>query len=255
VAGQVLLGEHGGRLARRLHPPVHEEHQLGRVLGGQGQVVHGGQHGQSPGPPQFLDQVQHLLLAAHVQGGGGLVEQQHGRLLGQRPGQDGALPLAPGQRAHRPRGQRRQLQVVQHVVHHRQVLLRLYPERPDVGRAAEQDVVDDPQRGRDQGVLGHQRQRTGPGASPERGDRPSADRDGPLEPGRPREGPQERRLAGAVRPHDGHPAAGRHAERHAVDDGPAAQADGDVAAVEVGAAGRHRTGAGHWRTILRRARQ
>ena len=74
MTGDRLLGEHlVGRsgdddLARIEH------HQPVRVLAGKGEVVHRGQHRQVAFGTESVDQVEHLLLVAHVEGGRGFVE-------------------------------------------------------------------------------------------------------------------------------------------------------------------------------------
>lgn len=65
--GDPLLGQHRGRRARGLDPSLVQQHQAVGVLPRRGQVVQGGQHGQAPGPAQFVDQVEDLLLVADVQ--------------------------------------------------------------------------------------------------------------------------------------------------------------------------------------------
>jgi hypothetical protein len=61
-----------------------------------------GPDGQAVVAAQLVDQVQDLLLVTDVQRRGGFVEQQDGRLLGQRPGQECPLPLAARQCVQRP---------------------------------------------------------------------------------------------------------------------------------------------------------
>ena len=64
------------------------------------------EHGEPVLAAQPVDEVEHLLGVAEVERGRRLVEQQHPRLLGERPGEDGALLLPAGQRGQRPVGQR-----------------------------------------------------------------------------------------------------------------------------------------------------
>ena len=56
------------------------------------------EHGDAP-LAQPREEVEDRLLGVHVHAGEGLVEQQHVRLLGERPGEEHALLLAAGQLA------------------------------------------------------------------------------------------------------------------------------------------------------------
>ena len=58
---------------------------------GKGQVVKGTDHGQPVLETEIVDQIQDLLLMAHVQRGGGLIEEQHLGLLSEGAGQDRSL--------------------------------------------------------------------------------------------------------------------------------------------------------------------
>ena len=64
------------------------------------QVVKHGQHRQAALAVQRPDQVHDLELKCNVQVGSGLVEKQHVRLLGQRPGDHHPLPLTAGERVY-----------------------------------------------------------------------------------------------------------------------------------------------------------
>lgn len=178
---------------------------------------------------QLVHQVQHLLLAAHVQGGGRLVQHQQGRLLGQGPGQDGPLALAPRQGAHGPVGQGGQVQAVEHRAGHGQVGRALQAEGPDVGRAAQQHVVDHPHPRGDDRVLGHHGQPAGPLPVGERGGAAPVQGDGAAEPGPPGHGPDQGGLAGAVGAHQRDPGPGGHGQRHLAHHVPPAQAHRHVA--------------------------
>ena len=100
-------------------------------------------HGEPVGEPEPVDELQHLLLVAEVEGGGGLVEQEHGGLLGQRPGEHDALPLAAGQvrravrAANADRSSRSSTDAGD-----LPVVAALPAEIGDVRRAAEQGVVE-----------------------------------------------------------------------------------------------------------------
>ena len=81
------------RAARGHHPAAAQEDQAVGELAGQGQVVHGAQHGQPALASQLVDELERVDSPTEVQRAGGLVEEEHGRLLGQGPGQDEPLQL------------------------------------------------------------------------------------------------------------------------------------------------------------------
>ena len=103
--------------------------------------MQGAEHGQPVLPAQAVDQVEDLLGVPEVQGRGRLVEQQHPRLLGQRPGQDGALLLPAGEGAQRPVGQAADLQPLHDVGDDPPVHGAGSGQQRPVRGAAEQDVV------------------------------------------------------------------------------------------------------------------
>ena len=111
-AGDDLLGQDRRRRAGGRDPAAVEQHQLVGELAGQGQVVHGADHGQVQVVAEGVDQLEHLLLVADVQAGGRLVQQQHRRLLGQGPGQHGPLALAAAERVEPAGGEAGQVEVV-----------------------------------------------------------------------------------------------------------------------------------------------
>src|SRR5438270_896594 len=90
-----------------------EQEEVLRVLAGEGEVVQRRDHRQRPGQPEVVHQRQDLVLVAEVEGGGGLVEEEHRRLLRQRPGDDRSLALAAGQGGDRPPRQPLQAEVFQ----------------------------------------------------------------------------------------------------------------------------------------------
>ena len=92
--------------------------------------------------PQLVDEFQHLLLVADVQGAGRLVEQQQRRALGERPGQEDPLAFTAGEGGQLPVGEGGQVQPVEHLVHGGQVGGRLPAQRGDVRGTAEQHVVE-----------------------------------------------------------------------------------------------------------------
>ena len=90
------------------------------------------------------DLVQHpeqLELMADVEVGGGLVEEQDPRLLGEAAGQRGELPLAGESVASAAAGQRRDARALQRARDRRAVLRRERAEGPAVGIAAERHAV------------------------------------------------------------------------------------------------------------------
>src|SRR5450756_1146297 len=93
----VLGGEDVGRRAVGDQPPVQEGHQL-EALGSRLHVVGAHEYGDAP-LAQPREEAEDRLLGVHVHAGERLVEQQHVRLLGERPGEEHALLLAAGQLA------------------------------------------------------------------------------------------------------------------------------------------------------------
>ena len=75
------------------HPALIEQHQGVAVGRSQVEVV---QHDHG-GPTQFADQAQGFVLVADVEVVGRLVQQQLSGVLGQRPGDQYALPLTTRQ--------------------------------------------------------------------------------------------------------------------------------------------------------------
>ena len=94
---EVLLGEDGGRLAVGDQPAVQQGRQL-EALRGRLHVVRAHEHGDAP-PAQAVEEREQGLARAHVHAREGLVQQQHVRLLGERPGEEHALLLAAGELA------------------------------------------------------------------------------------------------------------------------------------------------------------
>jgi hypothetical protein len=75
---------------------VQQQQAVGE-LAGQGEVVQGRDDRHPAVAAQRLDELQHLLLATHVERGRRLVEQQQRRFLGERPRDEHALRLTAGQ--------------------------------------------------------------------------------------------------------------------------------------------------------------
>ena len=99
-----VAAEDGGGSALRGEPPaVQQQHALGPRRGAL-EVVDHREHGHAAGADLVQD-AEELQLMADVQVGGGLVEQEHPRLLGEAAGQRGELPLAGRKRGQRPVGE------------------------------------------------------------------------------------------------------------------------------------------------------
>ena len=170
--------------------------------------MHRGDHGELVLQPHRVHQVEHALLVTDVERARGLVEQQHPRLLGQRPAEHDPLQLAAGEPERRSVGELDELEPVQRPLHGVPVGGGLGPEAPQVGRASERHQLPD------RGPLGHHRplrhQRdhpsdpAGAARAPGRGRRPAAPR---VAGSRPGDGVQQRRLAGAVGADDRDPVA------------------------------------------------
>ena len=234
----MVLGEHAaGRPA--LHDPAAvEQHELVGVEAREGEVVHGRHDGQVALDAEGLDELEDLLLVADVEGARRLVEQQDRGVLEQRPAEHDALALAARQRLDEAAGQGRDPELGEDLARERDVAGALAPEERAVRRAAEQRVVEDCHPGWDHRHLGHERDGPGPGPGAQTLHVGAGKLDVPVPAGdEPGDGVQERRLAGAVRPDDGHPRAGRDGEVDPVQQPGAAQLDAH--AVD-GEPGRHR---------------
>ena len=118
MGGQRGGREHVGGRALGDDPAVGQQRQPVGVLAGEGEVVQRAEHGEPVLAAQPVDQVEHLLGVAEVERRRRLVEQEHPRLLGQRPGQHGALLLAAGERGQRPVGQGAEAEAVHDVGDH-----------------------------------------------------------------------------------------------------------------------------------------
>jgi len=90
--------KHGGRLPALDNAPLaHHDHLLGQLPHDR-EVVADQQVADAGRVPDVGEQVQHLRLDRHVERGDRLIEDQHLRLGGQRPGDRHPLPLPAGQR-------------------------------------------------------------------------------------------------------------------------------------------------------------
>ena len=91
---------------------------------------------------QPVDELERLLLMADVERAGRLVEQQHGRFLGEGAGDHQALTLAAAQPRQLAVGERDEVESFEHAVDHRPVVARLVTEVADVRTATEQHVLE-----------------------------------------------------------------------------------------------------------------
>nr|BFE77260.1 hypothetical protein GCM10020092_105610 [Actinoplanes digitatis] len=129
---------------------------------GDRQVVHCRQYGEAPLATQPVDQVEHLLLVADVEGAGRLVEEQGPCALRERPGEEDALPLAAGERVEPPGPHVDQVERDQRLVDRGEIGGGLPAQRRHVRGAAEQHVVEDQHPGRHDGRLRDGGDRAGP---------------------------------------------------------------------------------------------
>src|SRR5581483_8615424 len=104
------------------------------VLERERELVHGGEDGEGAAGAELGDELECLLLAADVERGRRLVEQQQRRLLRERAREHGPLPLAARERAERPRGEGVELEPAERTGGGRGVAGALGAELPDVRR-------------------------------------------------------------------------------------------------------------------------
>jgi hypothetical protein len=161
-----------------------------------------------------------------VQRRGRLVEQQHGRFLGQRPGEHGALALATGQAGQPALGEHGQPQPVHGAPGRVPVVAAGAAEVTEVGGAAEQHVLADRHVRREHRFLRHVGDQPGPA-----GDRPqfgAVQQHVPAVADQPGGGAQQGGLAGAVRSDQAEPAAGPDRAGDPVQDRRPVQRDSQV---------------------------
>ena len=77
-----LTGVHDGNIIGDLH-------QQGKIVGDE-------ENGEAQFFPQGGDLLENILLDHHIQGGGGFIHDQQGRIQGQGNGDDGALAHPAG---------------------------------------------------------------------------------------------------------------------------------------------------------------
>lgn len=95
--------------------PIPQEHGLVGVHNGQIQVVKDGDHRDAPAGAERLDDLHGLLLEAHIQVAGGLVQQHDPGALGHRPGDKHPLALPAGELVELTHGVPGQVHGLQHL--------------------------------------------------------------------------------------------------------------------------------------------
>ena len=164
------------------------------------QLVRGHHHGAV----EPREERHQLVAAAEVEMRGRFVEEQHGRLRGERERDRETLPLAARNRVHAPRGEVRGVHGRERAVHRLLVGARRRAPGGEMRRAAEHHEVAAVEREVGRHALRHHGR------------------------ARPRERAQERGLARAVRAHHRHALAGLHGERDVVKRQHGAVADGSI---------------------------
>ena len=135
---QVLRREAAAHGAVEQHPALAQAQQTCGILGRQIAVMHHQQQ-RGTGPAASLQQVEKFQHPGQIQTGGQLVQQQHGALLGQRPGQGHALQFTAGKLAHLPCGQRQRPGLLQGLVGDAPVFGAVAAPPAQPGIAAQQD--------------------------------------------------------------------------------------------------------------------
>ena len=121
-----------------------EQDEALRVLRRQCQVVQCAEHGDARVDAQGIHEIEDLLLMPDVEGGRGLVEEQHAGLLGDGAGEDDALQFAARQLRGEPRSQAEQVEPCQRIFDDPPILGPLSRRKAaEVGVAAEGDVRAD----------------------------------------------------------------------------------------------------------------
>ena len=171
----------------------------------------------SPCSPQRRDELERLLLAADVERGRRLVEQEQRRLLRERAAEHGPLLLAAAQRLEPPVGERAEVEAGERAARDLEVARAFAAERPEVRRAPEQDVfVDAHPRGQERG-LGNEGEPPCHLPARERRDLVAVERDRAVVAQEPGARAEERALPGAVRADQRDPLAGRDLRADAVE--------------------------------------
>ena len=178
--------------------------------------MHRRHHREAVLAPQPCDQFERLLLVPDVERAGGLVEQQDRRLGHQRPRDHQPLLLAAAQLAEPAVAERREVELLERLADERPVEARLGAEvRRRTGHGPSSTYSNAGHVVREHRRLRHVRHERGAALPRPQLQRGAVDHDVAGERHDARARPQDRRLAGAVRPDQPEPAAGAHAEREA----------------------------------------
>ena len=216
-------------------PAVLEEDEPSGIRDGQVDVVLGGQDRLPLLPLEAPEDLVDLDLVADVEMGAGLVEEQKGSVLGQRPGDEDALALAAAQPGHllvREMGRPGQ---PENLVEDGGVLGRGAGEAPLADISPHEDDLGYPELENgvvDLGDIGDAPRHLAPAQS---GHGLAVDADFPRDVGdEPLERLDERAFAGAVPPQDGDELPLFDAERDVADDGTVPVSGGQVLDFEHG---------------------
>ncbi len=212
---------------RHAVPLVHQ-HETVRVDAGEREVVHGADDRETVLAAQPVDQLERLLLVTDVERTRGLVEKKDRRLLGDRPRDDEALPLPAGQRADVAAGEPREVQPLDDVVHHAEVMPALGAEVGHERVPPEQHVLASRHARRQHRVLRDVGDQLGAAARGTGVQRRAVHQHSPDVGGDTHNGAQQRRLARAVRADDAQPLPRPHGVAEAVHGHVAAVAHADV---------------------------
>lgn len=166
-----------------------------------------------------LQKLQHLQLVGHVQVGGGLVQKDEARVLGERHGDPGALALAAGKGVDGARGEVAQMRDGKGPVDDALIVVGQAPEALLVRIAAQRHQLAHSEPRRRLGRLGQQRHPAGHLGRGHLGDGASVQVHRAAAQGHgARERLQKRGLPAAVRPDDGGDLAGGHGHVHGLYD-------------------------------------
>ena len=220
-----------GRAVRDDAAGVEQEHPVG-VLRRERQVVHRGDEREPGLLAQPVEQLERLLLMPDVERGSRLVEENDLRLLGERARDDDTLLLSAGQRPEAAIGEGQEVEPRERASCCLAIARALLRERPEVWRPAEEHVLRDGHPRRRRRLLRYDGDETRELGARELLDRTPAERDLARERDEPRDRAQERRLPGAVRTDEPEPLPVRDDGSDPVDDGLAAELDGDAAQLD-----------------------
>src|SRR6185503_720396 len=195
---------------------VREQHDARRECGGEIEVVQDRDDREPAHASERRDAVERRALVRRVKVRGGLVEQQHAGLLGQRHREHGALALAARDAVDATIGQLRGTDVFQSTRDRARVVRAESPERPEARCPAERDDLADRERKERLEDLRHDRDMSCDGAAVQRRDVDAVDRHAARRRSQQTaQDAQQRGLARAVRTHERDELAGARDEVHA----------------------------------------